>query len=153
MAAKKTKKTKKAEPKKAVPIVIDEKRQRYIELEEQCVKIINENHIFFIKDLCAFLPFARSTFYDLGLDKSDRIREEINKQKIATKQALKLRWAVSDNATLQIALYRLLADAEEKEALNSYHKQQNNEEQTEGQLPINQMFANLQKTIKGVAND
>lgn len=94
------------------------KTTRYDELVADCLEIIEREKIFFINDLCAYLPFARSTFYEYGLDKSDTLRNAIDTNKIKAKQSLKCKWGISDNATLNIALYRLLATQEERVALN-----------------------------------
>ena len=79
-------------------------------LVNQCLEIIEKNNILFITDLVAFLPICRSTFYNYGLNKLDTLKEAIDRQRIITKQAQRSKWFQSDNATLQIALYRLIAE-------------------------------------------
>lgn len=134
--------TKKETIQKNLPI----DKEKYDSLVQQCLEIIEKNNILFITDLVAFLPFGRSTFYLYQLDKSDTLKEAIEKQKIYTKQALRLQWMHSKSPALQIALYRMIATPEEKEAISIQIQQKNSEEQAE--LPIKQMFESIQKSMK-----
>ena len=52
----------------------------------------------------------------------------------------------SKSPALQIALYRMIATPEEKEAISIQIQQKNSEEQAE--LPIKQMFESIQKSMK-----
>lgn len=101
---------------KQLPIDIEE----YNRLEGQCLGIIEKQKLFFITDLVAFLPFARSTFYFYQLDKSDNIKRAIENNKIAAKQILKLQWMqIKASPACQIALYKLLGTKEERDILNN----------------------------------
>lgn len=83
------------------------------ELIEQCVKIIQDKKLHFIQDLVVELPIGRTTFYGKGLNKADKIRDALEKNKINLKRSLRHKWFNSDNPALQITLYRLLADKDE----------------------------------------
>lgn len=95
------------------------------EIYNASISIINEqlrdnNPITDIKQLVTYLPCSRSTFYKLfpeGSDKLDKIRELIEDNKVRVKADMRKRWIVSDNATLNLAAYRLLADADEHKRL------------------------------------
>lgn len=89
------------------------------EREQLALKAIEEYNLLFIKDIIAYVPFCRSTFYNDGLDKLDSIKSAIDKNRINTKHALRGKWYKSKSATLQIALYKLVADEEELRRLTN----------------------------------
>lgn len=90
-------------------------KKDYIEL---AVKVITENTLFFIEDVCVYMGISKQTFYNRGLDEVDSIKESLLKNKVKAKQKLKKDWYKSQNPTLQIALYKLLGSAEECHRLN-----------------------------------
>lgn len=137
------------EKKKEKKLPID--KAEYDALVEECLRIIEAANILFITDLVAFLPISRATFYNYGLDKLDTLKEAIDKQRILTKQALRANWAKSKSPALQIALYRMIATKEEKEAISIQNFKE--PEKVEEEMPIKQMFASIQKSIKGLNND
>ena len=102
----------------------DEKQQQYNDLVNQCLEIIKKYKILFIKELVAFLPFNRSTYYAYQLDKSDILKEAIDNNKILTKQGLRGKWYDSDNPVCQIALYKLICTEEERNAISNHQNQQ-----------------------------
>lgn len=89
------------------------------ELIEMALTAIKEYNLVFLTDIVAYLPISRATFYNRGLDKLDTLKTEITNNKIQTKQALRAKWFNRDNATTQIALYRLLADDDELRRLQN----------------------------------
>ncbi len=111
------------------------KKEKY---EQEILQVIKDNKIFSISDIFAFYKgCCPSTFYYNGLEKSDNIKKAIEDNKIITKQALLARWYKSDNATLQIALYKRICTNEERQMLN----QQNIDHTTKGE----QITVNVQK--------
>jgi len=88
------------------------------ELKEKALEAIKEHDIIFIDELVAYLPCSKSTFYEHKLDKSDELKEAIEKKRTETKQTLRKKWKDSDNATLQMGLYKLLASDPERKALS-----------------------------------
>ncbi len=89
-------------------------------LFEQALKIAKDKRLIFIDEIVAYLPISRETFYTywpLGSDNLDKIKRVINDNKIDIKQGLREKWYESDNATLQMALYKLTAREEERKRL------------------------------------
>lgn len=88
------------------------------DLEEQSLKAIKEHNLFFINDLTAYLPCSRQTFYEHGLDKLDSIKSELEKNRINVKNGLRAKWYKSVNSATQIALYKLIADDDERKKIS-----------------------------------
>ena len=89
----------------------------YEEYKQKALKAIRSQRLHFIEDVCYEIGMSRQTFYKRGFDNDDMIKEAINEQKRWLKRGLRMRWANNDNPTLQIVLYRLLADAKEFDRL------------------------------------
>ena len=91
------------------------------ELEVQSLKVIKEKLLIFIDDIVVYLPCNRATFYNHNLDKLDTIKDALEFNKTETKIKLRTKWQESDNATLQIALMRLICnDAERRKLAINY---------------------------------
>lgn len=94
------------------------------ELFDDAIKIIKEKKLYFIEDVISFLPCRKQTFYDhfpIGSDEMDLIKAELEINKIALKSSMRKKWYDSDNATLQIALMKLVgSDDERKRISNTY---------------------------------
>lgn len=89
-------------------------------LFEQALQIAKDKRLIFIDEIVAYLPISRETFYTywpLGSDNLDKIKRVVNDNKIDIKQGLREKWYESDNATLQMALYKLTAREEERKKL------------------------------------
>lgn len=86
------------------------------------LEAIEKNKLVFIDDIIAYVPFTRATFYNAGLDKLDSIKDALNENKIKMKQGMKAKWYKSENATLQVALYKLIGSDEEAHRLNGSHQ-------------------------------
>lgn len=89
------------------------------DLEKKALEAIKENNLIFIEEVVAFLPCGKTTFYEHKLNEADSIKAAIEENKIATKAKLRKKWQDMDNATLNIALYRLCSDNEELEKLTT----------------------------------
>ena len=94
------------------------------EIFEQSKDLIVKHKLLFVKDIVDFLPITRKTFYNYFPDGSEELAEiskllDINK--VSIKANLRGKWYNSDNATLQLALYRLVADSEEHRMLNQHY--------------------------------
>jgi hypothetical protein len=86
--------------------------------EKEIIKVIEKNNLFVIQDIFAFYSGIKSSqFYNLELEKSESIIKAIDDNKSKTKQSLKNKWYKSDNATLQIALYKSICTDSERRAL------------------------------------
>lgn len=89
-------------------------------LFEQALKIAKDKRLIFIEEVIAYLPISKPTFYDYyPKDSNDfnKLKRVINDNKIDIKQGLREKWYESDNATLQMALYKLTAREEERKKL------------------------------------
>jgi dTDP-glucose pyrophosphorylase len=93
------------------------------DLIEKAVKAIKDNNLTTIDEAVTYLPCARSTFYQLELEKTDSIREAIDNEKMAMKQKMKRKWLDSDASALQIALMRLICTDEERQKLAMNYSQ------------------------------
>ena len=94
------------------------------DLHKQALKIIKEKKLFFIEDVVAFMPCTKGTFYShfpIDSEMMAEIREELDRNKVAVKSSLRKKWYESKNATLQIALMKLIStDEERKKISNTY---------------------------------
>lgn len=90
------------------------------ELKEKALKIIHDEkqQPVFIDELACLMGIPRQTFYAHKLDKIDTIKEGLEQNKISKKSKMRRKWEESDNATLQIANYKLLGTKEELERLS-----------------------------------
>ena len=91
------------------------------EIFEQSKKLIVKHKLLFIQDVVDFLPITRQTFYryfPLESEEMQEIKKLIDENKISIKSNLRAKWYNSDNATLQLALYRLTANEDEHRMLN-----------------------------------
>lgn len=74
-----------------------------------------------IGELLLFLPYGRTTFYATHTEDSNSlntIKEAINRVKVDKKRAMRKRWETSENPTLELAAFKLMADQDELEALS-----------------------------------
>lgn len=85
---------------------------------QQCIDQIKANGITFFTDLENYVEPALSTLYEWELEKSEAIKKELAKNRIERKAKMRKKWEDSDNATLQVAAYKLLASDDELERLS-----------------------------------
>jgi 23S rRNA G2069 N7-methylase RlmK/C1962 C5-methylase RlmI len=83
------------------------------EIEAQAVKAIEEHKLTFFDEISLYVEPTRATLYEWGFDKLDTIKEAIAKNRIQKKKKMRNKWEDSENATLQIAAYKLIAEDEE----------------------------------------
>jgi hypothetical protein len=88
------------------------------ELKQKAISAIKEHKLLFIDDLVSYLPCSKQTFYDHKLDKLDEIKELMMKNRVEIKNSLRAKWYKSDNATLQLALYKIIGSEHEAHRLN-----------------------------------
>ena len=89
------------------------------EYEKDIIKVIKKENIYSVLDIFAFYKgCSRATFYNNGMDKLDSIKDALSDNKVVSKQTLKSKWAKSDNATLQIALYKSICTDDERANLS-----------------------------------
>lgn len=94
------------------------------DLFDEAIKHIKEKKLFFIEDVVGFMSCTKSTFYahfPIDSDEMNTIKEELENNRIAIKTSMRKKWYDSDNATLQIALMKLIStDDERKRISNTY---------------------------------
>jgi hypothetical protein len=96
------------------------------EILEKALKAIEDEECTTIDEVCLYLPISRATFYNYGLDKVDDIKEALEKVKVRLKKGMKRNWHKSDNPTLQIAAFKLMASESEQDALSTSKVKQEN---------------------------
>lgn len=90
-------------------------------LTKKAIEAIKINKLFFIEDVVTFLPCSKTTFYARKLNESDELKGELEKNKIEVKVSLRSKWYKSKSATLQMALYKLLANEDERRRLSMHY--------------------------------
>lgn len=91
---------------------------------EQAKEVTVKNKLFFIEDIVAFLPITKKTFYEyfpLESDESNELKELLQINKTELKVGLRKKWFGSNNATLQMALMKLICSDEERKMLSMNH--------------------------------
>lgn len=94
------------------------------ELFKKSIKAIKDNSLYFIEDISAYTGASKTTLYDLfPLDSNEMndLKAELNKNRITAKVKMRKNWIGSDNATLQMGLYKLIATKEERQNLSQSH--------------------------------
>lgn len=86
-------------------------------IEKEILQAIEEEELTFFTEVCLYVKPALSTLYEMELEKSEAIKELLSNNKVKHKQKMRRKWLDSDNATLQISAYKLLADDEELKKL------------------------------------
>ena len=96
------------------------------ELERLSLEIIEEDNAIFISDVIELLPISEKTFYNYKIQEIQAIKKALARNKIKTKSRLRKRWEESEAPATQIALYKILANEKESDALNgNNHKDKN----------------------------
>lgn len=90
---------------------------KYKKLEKQAVEAIEKYKLFFIDDVVCYLPCCKTTFYHLKLNESDSIKDALTKEKTQLKVSMRRKWYLSNNATLQMGLMKLLSSDKELKKL------------------------------------
>jgi hypothetical protein len=93
-------------------------------LYDQAEKAIKENNLFFVEDIVAWLPISKKTFYEyfpVDGDESNNLKSLLDINKTKTKSAIRAKLFKSDKAGELLALYRLIADEDERHKLNQQY--------------------------------
>jgi len=88
---------------------------------EQALLIIEEEKLVFSHEVITILPISHDTFYrwwPVGSDKYEQLKEALEANRVSIKNKVRRKWEDSDNATAQIALYKLLGTPEERAVLS-----------------------------------
>ena len=93
-------------------------------LKKKAIEAIEKNKLIFVEDICAYIGISKPTFYThfpVELDDFNELSEMLEKNKIALKVGMRKKWFDSDNATMQMALYKLCStDIEHKKLQMNY---------------------------------
>lgn len=93
-----------------------EEKEKHI---ENILKILDSEKIFTFKDIFVFYKdISRAWAYTNEIDKVDDIKEAIISNKRRGVQSLIDKWIDSENATLQIAAFKIIAEPEERKAIS-----------------------------------
>jgi len=87
------------------------------ELLKKAISLTKTKKLYFIEDIIALLPISKQTFYTWKFDQNDELKALLESNKVSTKLKLRKKWEDSNNATLMIALYKLIASDEERKVL------------------------------------
>ena len=90
-------------------------------LKTKAIEAIKKNKLIFVEDICAMIGVSKPTFYShfpVNLDDFNELSNLLDENKISLKVSLRKKWFDSDNATTQLALYRLCATSDEHRKLN-----------------------------------
>ena len=94
-------------------------------LKAKAIEVINKNKLIFIEDIAAMCGVSKNTLYDkFPIDSDDyhELSKMLEENKIALKVGLRKKWFDSDNATTQMALYKLCStDIEHKKLQQNYN--------------------------------
>lgn len=88
---------------------------------KQALDLIVSKECLDIAELIVFLPCSKQTFYVFfpkDSDELDLFKEMINANKTKACGFMKRKWMNSENATLQVAAYKLMGRVEEVHRLN-----------------------------------
>lgn len=88
---------------------------------KQAKESIEKHKLFFIEDIVAYLPCGKTTFYELfplGSNELNELKELLEQNRVEIKVSMRSKWYKSENATLQLALMKLIGTDEEAHRLN-----------------------------------
>jgi hypothetical protein len=88
---------------------------------EEAKSAIIKNKLFFIDDIIAYLPIAKSTFYDWKMEQSDELKRLLEINRTELKVGLRSKWYKSNAPALQMALMKLICSDEERKMLSMNH--------------------------------
>jgi hypothetical protein len=99
-------------------------------LFEQAIEAIDQNNLFFVEDVVAYLGIAKPTFYDhfpIDSNEMNAIKEKLNKNAMRTKVSIRSKLHQSKSPAGLLALYKLLATNDERKALAMEYREHSGE--------------------------
>lgn len=79
-------------------------------------ELIPKHSLLFVEDIIALLPCCKPKFYEMfpvGSDELNALKDLLETNRVSMKVNMRKKWYKSDNATLQMALMKLIANKEE----------------------------------------
>lgn len=95
-----------------------EDRKRIYETIKE--KIIKDDNIYFLDSAIAYTPISRKTFYAWFPTNSEQYKELaelLEKNKLKTKDYIRIKLRMGDKASELLALYRMICTEEERKAI------------------------------------
>ena len=95
---------------------------------EKAIEAIKMYKLLYIEEVITYLPISKKTFYDfypIESNELNTIKELIDENKVNLKVNLRQKWYKSENATLQMGIYKLLANEDELDRLSGREKVNN----------------------------
>ena len=127
------------------------KKQEIIDL---CMEVIESRNVIFIEELICYLPISKSAFYNWNLHEMDSIKDAITASKVDKKAQLREMWMMSENATLQVANYKLMATDEEHDRLTMNRSDITTKgDKIEGNAPVMITMAEAKKRLEDLENE
>lgn len=80
---------------------------------KDALKAIRKHRLDFITEVGPMMGISTSRLYQLKIEKEEAVKDALEKNRIAKKLKLRKNWENSENASLQIAMYKLLGTDEE----------------------------------------
>lgn len=118
------------------------RKDRIIATKENAIKIITENKVIFIEDLCILLGISKTAFYDYFKLKSDdynELKALIDKNKVEIKSSMRNKWYKSTAPALQLALYKLICSEDERKMLQMSYTE--NKTEVNGEFNIKDVLS------------
>ena len=116
------------------------------EHEKAILKIIKENNILFIEHIWNYyFRLRKSQFYNLELEKSEAIRDAIDKNRAKEVNKMLNNWLENKNSTLQIAAMRLICTPEQRQMLNQQYIEMKAEVAERRELSLQEAKAAIEK--------
>ena len=125
-------------------------KTKYKQLEENCITLIEKRNITFVDELFIFTDVQPSIFFDYELNKSQKIKDQIEINRSKLKKELREKWLESTNATLNVALYKLVCSEEERKSLSSSSSTKN--AQTNDICTQEEYLKSLKEMSEGLEN-
>lgn len=123
------------------------------EIFEQAKEAAKVNRLIWVEEIVSFLPCSKPTFYEFfpaDSDELNSLKEILDKNKIEMKSVMRIKWYDSENATLQVALMKILSNEEEAARLNGSNQKI---DVTTGGEKLNTERPVYQITINGQVKD
>ncbi len=99
----------------------EQKKKDRQDLFDKAKEKAGEDGMHFIEDVIAFMPCGKTTFYErfpVESNELNTIKSILNKNRIQTKLEIRQKLKKGDKAAELIALYKLIATQEERDALS-----------------------------------
>ena len=97
---------------------------------------IKKHNLVFFDEIAQYVEPTRSCLYQWQFEKLDVIKEALEDNRIAHKSKMRNRWIQSDQPTLQVAAYKLMANDEEFERLTLQQINSNNNTTLQGGITL-----------------